>query len=302
MYPIYKEKLSLIEIKSRANQLLEIQKECRICPRECLAKRHKGEIGVCNSTDEIVISSASPHFGEEPPLVGTNGSGTIFFSNCNLDCQFCQNYEISHLASGEVVSIDQLAEAMINLQNLGCHNINFVTPTHFTPQIVSALVLAIEKGFELPVVYNCGGYESLETLKLLDGIIDIYMPDMKYSDSKLAEKYSNAVNYWEIVTSAVKEMYRQVGNLKISRRGLAQRGLLIRHLVLPNNIAGSEKVLEFIAKEISLDTYVNIMEQYFPSFKAYKYPELNRRITSDEYDKILKYAQKLGLHRGFADF
>lgn len=302
MLPLYLEKLTPADLKKRAEQLLELQKECRICPHEGLAKRQNGEQGDCHSTDEVIVSSISPHFGEEAPLVGTNGSGTIFFTNCNLSCEFCQNYDISHLGAGSVITTEQLADAMIKLQNRGCHNINFVTPTHFTPQIAEALIIAAEKGLEIPLVYNCGGYESVETLTLLDGIIDIYMPDIKYSDDTMAEKYSNAHAYWEVVTAAAKEMYRQVGDLKINKRGIAQRGLLIRHLVLPNNIAGSKKVLEFIANDISQNSYLNIMDQYHPAYRANQYPELNRRINSDEYHQVLSYAENLGLHRGFGDY
>lgn len=301
MLPLYLEKLSLSELKERAEKLLELQRECRICPRECLARRHENECGDCHSTNEIRISSVSSHFGEEAPLVGTHGSGTIFFSSCNLNCEFCQNYDISQLGVGSTISTEQLAEAMLSLQSRGCHNINLVTPTHFTPQIVQSLVLAVEKGLEIQIVYNCGGYESVETIKLLDGIIDIYMPDIKYSNNQFAEKYSNVTKYWETVTSAVKEMHNQVGNLKISKSGIAQRGLLIRHLVLPNNLSGSEKVLEFVANEISKETYINIMDQYYPAFNACKFPELSRRITQEEFLKIISYAHQLGLHRGFND-
>ena len=299
MLPLYLEQLSLLELKDRAGKLLELQKECRLCPQLCFAKREMEELGECCSTCELKISSAGPHFGEEPPLVGTNGSGTIFLSNCNLSCEFCQNYDISHLGIGSITTIEELASVMLRLQSLGCHNINFVTPTHFTPQIVHALILSIEKGLEIPLVYNCGGYESGETLKLLDGIIDIYMPDIKYSNNSKAEKYSNASGYWEIVQSAVKEMHRQVGDLKISKRGIAQRGLLVRHLVLPNDIAGSQKVIDFIAGEISINTYLNIMDQYHPAYKANQHDELNRTITKAEYSSVISYAQSKGLFRGF---
>ncbi len=299
MLPLYLEQLSLLELKDRAEKLLELQKECRLCPQLCFAKRVMGEFGECRSTCELIISSAGPHFGEEPPLVGTNGSGTIFLSNCNLSCEFCQNYDISHLGIGSTTSIEELASVLLRLQSLGCHNINFVTPTHFTPQIVQALILSIEKGLEIPLVYNCGGYESVETLKLLDGIIDIYMPDIKYSNNSNAEKYSNASGYWEIVQSAVKEMHRQVGDLKISKRGIAQRGLLVRHLVLPNDIAGSQKVIDFIAGEISINTYLNIMDQYHPAYKANQHDELNRTITKAQYSSVISYAQSKGLFRGF---
>jgi putative pyruvate formate lyase activating enzyme len=299
MLPLYLERLTLIDLKNRAEQLLELQRECRICPHDCLAKRHDGERGDCNSSDEIIVSSISLHFGEEPPLVGTNGSGTIFFTNCNLSCEFCQNHDISHSGVGSIITTEQLSSAMLKLQNQGCHNINLVTPTHFTPQIVAALSNAIEHGLEIPLVYNCGGYESVETLKLLNGIIDIYMPDIKYSDNQMAEKYSKVPNYWDVVTSAVKEMHKQVGDLKISKRGIAQRGLLIRHLVLPKNIAGSEKIFEFVANEISRDSYINIMDQYYPAYNAYRYEEISQRITANEYSRILRYAEKSGLHSGF---
>lgn len=292
---MYLETLTPIELKERSDKLNELLKECRLCPNECLADRVNGETGDCHSTDEVMISSYGPHYGEEPPLTGILGSGTIFFTNCNLACQFCQNYDISQLGRGTSVSIDELVRIMIGLQNSGCHNINFVTPTHFTPQIVDALIVAINKGLQLPLVYNCGGYESVETLKLLEGIFDIYMPDIKYSKNETAVKYSHIKNYWDVVRLAVKEMHRQVGNLKISKRGIAQRGLLIRHLILPNNIAGSKEVIDCIAEEISNDTYLNLMDQYYPSYKADNYKELNRRISKEEYYEIIDYAKKYEL-------
>jgi putative pyruvate formate lyase activating enzyme len=296
--PLYLEKLTLLELEQRAEALHQLMIDCRICPNECLAKRSEGETGECHSTNEVIISSVGPHFGEEPPLAGTNGSGTIFFTNCNLSCEFCQNYDISQLGRGEKVSTLELASAMLQLQKRGCHNINLVTPTHFTPQIVEALILAVKKGLELPIVYNCGGYESVETLKLLEDIIDIYMPDIKYSIDENALKYSGIQNYWKIVKLAVKEMHRQVGDLKLSKRGIAQRGLLVRHLVLPNDVAGSKAVINFIADEISTDTYINIMDQYRPAYHAYKYPELNRQITASEYKEVVDYAFVKGLSKG----
>lgn len=299
MLPLYLEKLTLPELKQRAEALHQLLSECRICPNECLAKRIEGETGDCHSTDEMIISSVGTHFGEEPPLIGTNGSGTIFFTNCNLDCQFCQNYDISHLGIGERASTTKLARAMFQLQQRGCHNINLVTPTHFTPQIVNSLILAIEKGLELPIVYNSGGYESVETLRLLEDIIDIYMPDIKYSIDENALKYSGVHNYWETVKLAVKEMHRQVGDLKINKRGIAKRGLLVRNLVLPNDIAGSKAVIDFIVNEISTDTYLNIMDQYRPAYHANKYPELNRHITASEFKEVIDYAFNKGLRRGF---
>ena len=298
MLPLYLEKLTLPELHQRAEALHQLMVECRICPNECMAKRTEGKTGDCHSTDEVIISSVGPHFGEEPPLVGTNGSGTIFFTNCNLSCEFCQNYDISHLGKGEKVTKAELARAMRQLQQRGCHNINLVTPTHFTPQIVDALTLAVEKGLELSIVYNCGGYESVETLKLLEDIVDIYMPDIKYSIDENALKYSGVQYYWETVKLAVKEMHRQVGDLKISKRGFAQRGLLIRHLVLPNDIAGSKAVIDFIAEEISTETYLNIMDQYRPTYHAYKYPKLNRQISASEYKEVVDYALSKGISRG----
>ena len=295
MQPLYIEKLNVNDLKERAGALNDLFEECRICPNECMARRADGEIGDCHSTDQVIVSSVGPHFGEEPPLVGSMGSGTIFFTNCNLSCEFCQNYDISHLGIGNKVSIDDLAKSMLKLQQRGCHNINLVTPTHFTVQIVEALILAIEGGLELPIVFNCGGYESVETLKLLENIIDIYMPDIKYSVDENALKFSGIQNYWEVVTDAIKEMHRQVGDLKISKRGIAQRGLLIRHLVLPNEIAGSKKVIDFVADEISADSYLNIMDQYHPSFNAYRFNKLNHRITPLEYKEVVDYA----ISRGF---
>lgn len=299
MFPLYLEKLSFHELKERTDALYQLMIECSICPNECMAKRADGETGLCHSTDEVMISSFGPHYGEEPPLAGTSGSGTIFFTNCNLACEFCQNFDISHLGHGEKVTIEDLAKIMLKLQQKGCHNINLVTPTHFTPQIVDALAAAIEKGLEIPVVYNCGGYESVETLKLLEDIVDIYMPDIKYSIDKYALKYSGIQNYWQTVKDAVKEMHRQTGDLRISRRGIAQRGLLVRHLVLPNNIAGSKEIIDFIADEISPDTYINIMDQYHPAYKSSQYKDLNRRITPSEYKEVVDYALSKGLKHGF---
>jgi len=302
MLPLYLEKLTLPELQQRAKTLHQLFLECRICPNECMAKRSEGETGECHSTGEVIISSVGPHYGEEPPLVGTHGSGTIFLTNCNLSCEFCQNYDISHLGIGEKVSIEDLARSMLKLQQRGCHNINFVTPTHFTAQIVDAFILAVEKGLELPIVYNCGGYESVETLKLLEDIVDIYMPDIKYSVDENALKYSGIKNYRDVVTKALKEMHRQVGDLKISKRGIAQRGLLIRHLVLPNDVAGSKKVIDFVADEISTNSYLNIMDQYRPAYNASKYEKLNRRITPSEFKEVVDYAFYKGLRRGFVEY
>jgi putative pyruvate formate lyase activating enzyme len=299
MLPLYLEKLNPNELQQRADVLKKMLEECRLCPNACAVNRIDGETGNCNSTDEVIISSYGPHFGEEPELVGLYGSGTIFFTNCNLSCIYCQNYDISQLGIGKKISVEELSDIMISLQRRGCHNINLVTPTHFVPQIVQALIIAIEKGLEIPLVYNCGGYESVETLTLLENIIDIYMPDIKYSDNEVASGLSGIKNYWNVVRAAVKEMHRQVGDLHIDRKGIAKRGLLIRHLVLPDNLAGSEKVLDFVADEISKNTYINIMDQYHPAYKANEYSGLNRRIKSDEYQKVLEYAMLKGFRRGF---
>lgn len=296
--PAYLKSYKSNELNKRIEQLYAILKNCHLCPRKCGVDRTKNEKGICRSGIDLIVSSIGPHFGEEEPLVGSGGSGTIFLTNCNLRCIYCQNYEISHLGRGGTMSQKEVAKGMLYLQKIGCHNINFVTPTHFVPQLVEAIKIACEMGLRLPIVFNCGGYESLETIKLLDGIIDIYMPDIKYSDETNAEKYSNAPDYFERCKESVKEMHRQVGDLKIVD-GIAQRGLLIRHLVLPNDIAGSEKVLKFIAEEISLDAYVNIMDQYRPMYKAERFPELNRRPTLSEYNQVTEMAKKYGLHRGF---
>ena len=299
--PSYLERLTPGELRQRSEQFHELLKECKLCPRECGARRTGGKIGVCRLANEMAISSAAPHFGEEQPLVGRHGSGTIFFTSCNLKCQFCQNYGISQLKMGETISTSRLAEVMLSLQRVGCHNINLVTPTHVTPHIIEALVIAIQRGLKIPIVYNCGGYESVHVLKLLENIVDIYMPDIKYSQDAFAREYSGVKDYWEVVQAAVKEMYTQTGDLIVDDEGIARRGLLIRHLVLPNHISGSKAVLEFIAREISPDSYVNIMAQYRPAFRSYRYPELNRGITPREYDEAIQHAVRLGLHRGFAE-
>lgn len=289
------------ELDRRIKQVLSFLESCTLCPRECKINRLKGKVGVCGAGSDLVVSSVSPHFGEERPLVGHGGSGTIFLAHCNLKCVFCQNYNISHLAQGEKISSEELATHMVTLQQTGCHNINFVTPTHVVPQLLTAMPKAIERGLHLPLVYNCGGYESLEVIKLLDGIIDIYMPDAKFADSAEARKYCKATDYPEVNKQVLKEMHRQTGVLKINRQGVAERGLLIRHLVMPGRVAGSEKILRFIAEALSTESYVNIMAQYYPQFEAAYYPELNRRITPQEYHEVIVLARSFGLHRGFPD-
>ncbi len=284
-------------LKERAEAAKEHLNHCDLCGWECGVNRLEGKLGVCKTGDVAYLSSFGPHHGEENPLRGWRGSGTIFFAGCNLRCQYCQNYEISHLYQGYAVTPTQLAEIMLHLQAIGCHNINLVSPSHVIVPILQALVLAQANGLHLPLVYNTGGYDSLSALGLLEGIIDIYMPDMKYSNAHLAQKYSRIPNYPTINQQAVKEMHRQVGDLVLDENGIAQRGLLIRHLVLPNQVAGSEQILRFIAQEISLNTYLNIMDQYRPLFQAHRYPEINRRITSQEYQEVIALARSLGLNR-----
>jgi len=255
------------------------------------------ERGMCQVGRLPVVSSFGPHFGEEAPLVGQYGSGTIFFTSCNLSCIFCQNWEISHIRQGEEISIETLAKIMIHLQSLGCHNINFVTPTHFVTQILEALPLAIDLGLSVPLIYNSGGYDSVDTLKLLDGVFDIYMPDFKYWDEEVAERLSKAKEYPQVARAAIKEMHRQVGDLVIDAQGVAQRGLLVRHLVLPQGLSGSRQIMRFLAQEISPNTYVNLMDQYRPCGEAWQYPPISRRLSRAEYQQALSEARAEGIHR-----
>lgn len=268
-----------------------------MCPRRCGVNRLADESGKCHITRQVVISSYGPHFGEEAPLVGQHGSGTIFFTYCNLRCVFCQNYTISQLGEGWTVDKEELAKMMLSLQAKGCHNINLVSPTHVVPYILEALELAVGMGLCLPLVYNSGGYDSVETLELLDGIIDIYMPDMKYSDDKIAEQLSGIKDYPKVNKSAIKEMHRQVGDLQIDEQGIAQRGLLVRHLVLPNNLAGTEEIVAFLAQEVSTDTYLNIMAQYHPCYKAFDIPQLSRPLSKQEFYEAIDLAHRQGLNR-----
>jgi putative pyruvate formate lyase activating enzyme len=284
----------LIKIKQK---LLESLKSCTLCPRKCKVNRLEEEMGFCQTGRLAKTNSFFLHFGEEPELVIKGGSGTIFFSYCNLGCLYCQNYSISHLGEGRKVKADDLAGMMIALQDDGAQNINFVTPTHVIAQIIEALMIAIEEGLNLPLVYNCGGYESVQTLRTVAGVFNIYMPDIKYSDNAIASKFSKAPDYWEAVKEAIKEMHRQVGDLAIEG-GIAKNGLLVRHLVLPCGLAGSFKVLDFI-KEVSPCTYINIMDQYHPYHRAHEFDELSRGITSREYLEVIEYAREIGLFRGF---
>lgn len=285
------------ELKKRVEKTVNLLKQCQICPRRCKVNRLENEKGICKVGRLPMVSSYNPHFGEESPLVGTQGSGTIFLTSCNLGCIFCQNYDISHLGEGYEISIEHFAKMMIELQNIGCHNINFVTPTHVVPQILKALPIAVEMGLKIPLVYNTGGYDIIETLMIIEGIFDIYMPDFKFTDSDIANRFCKARDYPEVATKAIKEMHRQVGDLVINNHGIAERGLIVRHLIMPNELAGTRKVMHFLANEISKNTYVNIMDQYHPCGLAHKYPEINRRITTEEFSNAINVAREEGLTR-----
>jgi putative pyruvate formate lyase activating enzyme len=284
------------KLAEREKELWETYRKCRLCPRKCEVNRLAGENKVCRATDQLRIHSAGAHFGEERPLVGNNGSGTIFFSHCNLRCCFCQNWEIAHRGDGSDTTHRALADAMIQLQQRGCHNINLVTPTHMVPHIIRALRRAIGRGLRLPLVYNTGGYDALDTLAKLDGIVDIYLPDFNVQDGKVSHKYcEEAADYPEIAATAIKEMHRQVGLLKVDRYGIAKRGVILRHLVMPNNIAGTDRFVRWVAKELSPYTYVNLMAQYRPEHKAHDYSEIARGLTKDEWNQALRWAREAGL-------
>jgi len=285
------------ELKKRVEKTVNLLKQCQICPRRCKVNRLENEKGICKVGRLPMVSSYNPHFGEESPLVGTQGSGTIFLTSCNLGCIFCQNYDISHLGEGYEISIERFAKMMIELQNIGCHNINFVTPTHVVPQILEALPIAVEMGLKIPLVYNTGGYDIIETLMIIEGIFDIYMPDFKFTDSDIANRFCKARDYPEVAMKAIKEMHRQVGDLVMNNHGIAERGLIVRHLIMPNELPGTRKVMHFLANEISNNTYVNIMDQYHPCGLAHKYPEINRRITTEEFSNAINIAREEGLTR-----
>jgi putative pyruvate formate lyase activating enzyme len=292
--------ISDTELQNRIEAAYKLLESCRVCPRECGTNRLKNDkLGFCRSGLLPVISSVSPHYGEEPPISGTKGSGTVFFANCNLRCVYCQNYPISQMGNGIETKQGELASKMLWLQEQGCHNLNLVTPTHFMPQILKALGTAKERGFKLPIVYNTSGYESVEALRLLDGIVDIYLPDMRYSDDQTARRNSTAVHYPEFNRAAIKEMYQQVGNLSVDEQGIAKRGLIIRHLVLPNKLSGTEVIMKFLAEEISKDVSISLMSQYFPAYKAHGFKELSRKITADEYEEACRIMEQCGLENGW---
>lgn len=284
------------ELKRRGEILWQMMDICRLCPRECETRRLKGQKGDCGSTSRLEVSSFHPHFGEEEPLVGSGGSGTIFLTHCSLRCVYCINWQISMGGEGHARSIDELAQMMLRLQQMGCKNINVVTPTHYSPHIVLALDKAAEKGLRIPLVYNTSGYERLEVLRLLDGVVDIYLPDFKYFDGAMAHKYSSeARDYPERARTALKEMHRQVGVANPAEDGIMYRGLMIRHLVLPNGISGTEQVVQWVAENLSKDTWFHLMAQYTPSYKAHQFKELSRRITRAEHQSAIEQAREAGL-------
>lgn len=295
--PSYLELFEQGILAERIEKALAVLEACRLCPRQCGVNRLKDERGFCETGRKARVASYNPHFGEEAPLVGSRGSGTIFISSCNLLCSFCQNYEISHGNEGVDVEPPQMAAMMTNLAHMGCHNINIVTPTHVVPQVLEALSIAIEKGLKIPLVYNSSGYDSAETLKLLDGVFDIYMPDFKFWDKTYSERYCGAPDYREAAAAAIREMHRQVGDLVVDKEGVAVRGLLVRHLVMPGGVAGTEEIAKFLAEEISPHTYVNVMDQYRPCGSAHRDTLINRRLSGQEFREALEAARKAGLKR-----
>ncbi len=292
--------LSSKELESRSERAFSLLSCCNICPRNCRINRIKGERGCCGIGARPTVSSYFPHFGEEKVLTGRHGSGTVFLTGCNLSCVYCQNYEISQMKVGEEFSFEGLAEIMVSLQRKGCCNINFVTPTSQVPAILKSLTFAVKKGLNIPLVYNTNAYDSVETLELLEGIFDIYMPDMKYHGEQEARKYSKISGYPRVAQIAIKEMHRQVGDLKVNREGVAKKGLLVRHLVLPNDLSKTEGVLRFIKEEVSENTFINIMGQYRPFYKAFDHPELSKAITSREHRRYVEFAEQIGLKRVYS--
>ena len=295
--PGYIEAYASGDLAHRAKTLRQALRACTICAHRCGVDRMQDELGECRTGAKAWMSAAHAHFGEEAPLVGTHGSGTIFFTWCNLQCEYCANYEISAQGQGREVESEELAQTMLRLQQDGCHNINLVSPSHVVPQIVDALLIAVEKGLHIPLVYNTGGYDNLATLRLLEGIVDIYLPDMKHANAQIAQQLCGAANYPRVNQAAVKEMHRQVGDLVINEDGIAVRGLLVRHLVLPYRLAGTEEIVEFVADEISRDTYINLMDQYRPCHNACKWPKLDRPLRAAEYAEAVEWARDAGLTR-----
>lgn len=293
--PVYVRTLREGLLREKVAEAYRLLESCTLCGRRCGVNRAAGKTSFCRTGSRPVVSSQGPHFGEESPLVGEGGSGTIFLTHCNLGCLFCQNDDISRGGAGRETTAAALASSMLSLQKRGCHNINLVTPTHQLPFLLEALAVAAEKGLAVPIVWNCGGYESPEALALLDGVVDVYMPDFKYWHDEPARKYSLAGDYPAVARAAVKEMHRQVGDLAMDERGVAMRGLLVRHLVMPGGLAGTEELVEWLAREISPRTYVNIMDQYHPEHRAFEFPELSRRITAAEFKAAIDAGRKAGL-------
>ncbi|MBI5967960.1 MAG: radical SAM protein [Deltaproteobacteria bacterium] len=299
VFSTYLELWAAGELQERTQRAAHILKSCSLCPRRCGVDRTRGERGFCRSGMLPMVSSYNVHPGEEPPISGTRGSGTIFLTHCNLRCVFCQNYPISQLGVGREKSAEGLAQMMLDLQKRGCHNINWVTPTHFVPQILEAICLAIARGFRLPFVYNTNGYDSLETLRLLDGIVDIYLPDMKYADEDTARAYSQAPSYPEVNAAAVQEMYRQVGEGRYGQDGTMERGLIIRHLLLPHGLAGTENMARFVARNLSRQCPISLMTQFFPAYRAKDFPKLRRRLHRWELEEALEILGRYRLQRGW---
>ena len=297
--PGYKQLHAAGILRERAELLKQRFSPCRLCPWQCGAERSSGQRGTCQAGGDVLVAKALAHFGEEPVLSGSRGAGTIFFSHCHLSCSFCQNYQISQEGLGEQLTIEALAQKMLSLQKDGCHNISLVSPTHYLPHIVQALCIAADQGLALPLVYNSNGYESLETLQLLSGIVDLYLPDAKYADDVLAKKYSRARNYSLVNMAALREMFAQVGPLVLDERGIAVRGLIIRHLVLPENISGTRQVLEKIKAELGTDVHISLMCQYLPVHNARLHPEINRRISAAEYERAIEALSDLGFENGW---
>lgn len=295
--PVYIETFKKGRLKKKAEAAWDILRSCVLCPRKCEVDRQSGQIGVCKTGNQALVSSYNPHFGEEAPLVGSHGSGAIFFTHCNLLCIFCQNYDISHQGYGKEISSGQLANMMLHLQNQGCHNINIVTPTHVVPHILNALELAVEEGLSVPLVYNSSAYDSVETLKILEGVVDIYMPDFKFWSSDNAKILCDAGDYPDVARNALIEMHRQVGDLEIDEFGIARRGLLIRHLVLPSDFSGTREVMRFIARKVSLNSYVNIMPQYRPCGTVSDVEVLSDHLSSNDYEAALQMAKSEGITR-----
>ena len=279
--------------------MLKELNECKLCPHNCKINRNKGEIGRCRATDKVKIALYSTHNFEEPCVSGEKGSGTVFFSNCNLNCVFCQNYEISQLGKGKEITIEDLANIFLKQQEKGVENINLVTPTSYVPQIIEAIKIAKKEGLNLPIIYNTNGYENIETIKMLEGYVDIYLPDLKYAENKLAKEYSKVDNYFEIATKAIKEMVKQVGIPKLDERGIMKKGVMVRHLVLPNNLENSKKVLKWLVKNLPKEIYISVMAQYFPTYKAKEIKEINRNLTNEEWREIEDYIQYLGIENGY---